>query len=157
MLQVFSSWCDKSRSGCCIHACYKRMFQCFRYFHTYVASISSRCCIAMLTSVLRVFQTYVASISAVFKYMLQVSHLGVAKVDLVLRMLQWDLLPQPPATATGWRLGGTGPLLGRYQAGANGHVKNRAQVWGPCVGARKKQMAQALLLRRNAVTTKSKR
>jgi hypothetical protein len=40
------------------------------------------------SSFLQVFQTYVASISAVFERMLQVFHLGVAKVDLVLRMLQ---------------------------------------------------------------------
>jgi hypothetical protein len=52
-------------------------------------------------SVLQVFRTYVASISAVFERMLQVFHLGVVKVDLVLRMLQWNPLSQPPAAATG--------------------------------------------------------
>jgi hypothetical protein len=33
--------------------------------------------------------------------MFQVFHLDVAKVDLVLHMLQWDHLPQPLAVAAG--------------------------------------------------------
>jgi hypothetical protein len=33
--------------------------------------------------------------------MLQVFHLDVAKVDLVLHMLQWNYLPQPPAAVAG--------------------------------------------------------
>jgi hypothetical protein len=41
-------------------------------------------------SALQVFQPYVASISVVFRRMLQVFHLDIAKVDLVLHMLQRD-------------------------------------------------------------------
>jgi hypothetical protein len=40
------------------------------------------------SGVLQVFHTYVASVLTIFGCMLQVFHLGVAKVDLVLHMLQ---------------------------------------------------------------------
>jgi hypothetical protein len=43
------------------------------------------------------FQTHVSSVSSVFRYMLQVLHLDVSKVDQVLHMLQRD----PTAAATG--------------------------------------------------------
>jgi hypothetical protein len=51
--------------------------------------------------VLQVFQMYVASVLAIFGRMLQVFHLGVPKVDMMLHMLQWIHLSQPPAAAAG--------------------------------------------------------
>jgi hypothetical protein len=50
MLQVFSSGCCKSRSGCCI-CCYlythvsRACLKCFIYFQTDVANVLSGCCI----------------------------------------------------------------------------------------------------------------
>jgi hypothetical protein len=46
--------------------------------------------------ILQVFQTYVAGVLAIFGRMLQLFHLGAAKVDLLMHMLQWD----PPFVAT---------------------------------------------------------
>jgi hypothetical protein len=90
-----------------VASAYSRCFICFHTyvasvlsgywicFHTYVARVSSGCCICLqwLSSVFRCF----ASVSDVcykcfscFGHMLQVFHLDVAKVDLVLHMLQWD-------------------------------------------------------------------
>ena len=116
MLQVFHVDVAKSRSGCCI-CCngYTRMLQAFvpnvlaisdgcctcficvlHMFHTYVASVSSECCIY--------FHTYVESVSSrccvcfamsthvfpsCFERMLQMFPLDIAKIDLVLHMLQW--------------------------------------------------------------------
>jgi hypothetical protein len=59
--------------------------------------------------------------------MLQVFHMDVAKVDLILHMLQWDHLPQSHAT-----------VLGRYQAGTEClHLHARGKRTGhersPCV------------------------
>jgi hypothetical protein len=99
------------------------------------------------SGVLQLFETYVASVSDVcckrfscFRRMLQVFHLSVAKVDLVLDMLQWD----PPTAATccsywvtsGWCEPTVGaPSSGRKQACEKpsagvrahtvGHAKNR--------------------------------
>jgi hypothetical protein len=124
-----------------IHACYKHMFQCFRYLHTSVASILSRCCIAMankcFSSVLQVFQTYVASISAVFERMLQVSS-GCCKSRSDVAHVAMGPIVAATCCSHWVTSGRYGPALGCYQAGANGRVRNQAQAWGPCVGARKK-------------------
>ena len=56
-------------------------------FHTYVASVLSRCCICfamafqVFSGVLQVFQTHVLSVLFVFRHMLQMFHLDVLKVD----------------------------------------------------------------------------
>jgi hypothetical protein len=46
--------------------------------------------------VLQLFQTYICKYFNYFGCMLQVFHLDIAKVDMVLHMLQWDHQPQPP-------------------------------------------------------------
>ena len=75
------------------------MFQVFHVFRTYVVSVLFGCYIrfVMATYVfpsifkcLQVFQTYVVSVLALFGHMLQVFYLDIAKVDMVLHMLQWD-------------------------------------------------------------------
>jgi hypothetical protein len=54
------------------------------------------CCMYLqrLSNIFRCFCKY-------FRYMLQVFHLDVEKVDLVLNILQWNHPPQPPIGATG--------------------------------------------------------
>jgi hypothetical protein len=77
-------------------------------FHTYVASVSSECCICF-THMLQVFHLYATYVLQwlhtcfprvlgiyfkcfnYFECMLQMFPLDVAKVDLALHMLQWDL------------------------------------------------------------------
>jgi hypothetical protein len=95
-----SSGCCKSRSGCCIYihvasACFKCFIRMLQVFHLDVVYVCNDFqvfyrCFASVSK--RMFQ----SVSVVFGRMLLVFHLGVAKIDLVLHMLQWD----PPATAT---------------------------------------------------------
>jgi hypothetical protein len=67
-------------------------FQVFQMFHTYVASVSSEYCIY-----LQWLFKYFASVSdayfrcfTCFGRMLQMFYQDVAKVDMVLHMLQWD-------------------------------------------------------------------
>jgi hypothetical protein len=61
-------------------------------FHTYVASVSSGCCmcLAMIFKCFqvftRVFQTLVSNVSSVFFCMLQLLHVNVSKVDRVLHI-----------------------------------------------------------------------
>jgi hypothetical protein len=64
--------------------------------------------VACICNEFQVFSCVFAGVSDVcckcfncFERMLQVFHLVVAKVDLVLHVLQWDHVPQPPATAAG--------------------------------------------------------
>jgi hypothetical protein len=78
-------------------------------FHLDVAYV-----LQWLSGVLQVFQTYVACVLAIFGRMLQVFHLNVAKVDLMLHMLQRN----PSAAATGvchacaWKVEGDGSEAG---------------------------------------------
>jgi hypothetical protein len=83
-VQVFSSGCCKSRSGCCI------------YVH--VVSVCFKCfsCFICLLQVFHLDVAYVCNDFKCFPCVLQVFHLGVVKVDLMLHMLQWD----PPIIAT---------------------------------------------------------
>jgi hypothetical protein len=77
------------------------MFQVFQMFHTYVASVLSGyyICFAMATNVFfLVLHMYVANVSTVSDVCYKVFHLDIAKLVLVLQMLQWDPLPQPPAS-----------------------------------------------------------
>jgi hypothetical protein len=66
-------------------------------FHAYVANILSGCCVRVaevfkcFMCFSQVFQTHVLNVSFVFRRMLQMFHLNVAKVDRVLHMLQWRL------------------------------------------------------------------
>ena len=69
----------------------------FKYFHTYVISVFI-CMFAMATHVVSSFLWCFASVSDVcckcfncFGRMLQMFSLDVAKVDMVLHMLWWDL------------------------------------------------------------------
>ena len=103
-----SSRCCKSRPGCCIYMHVARVcFTRFRCFHTYIASVSSGCCIcfAMATRVFSSVSDVRYKYFSCFGRMLQVFHLDVAKVDLMLLMLQCD----PPAVvhAHGKRRDGT--------------------------------------------------
>jgi hypothetical protein len=90
-----SSGCCKSISRCCIYMQVLKMFSYVycKCFHLDVCNGYTRCF---------KFFWYFASVSEVcckccncFRHMLQVFHLDVAKVDLVLHMLQWD----PPTAA----------------------------------------------------------
>ena len=91
MFQVFHTYvasvlsvCCKSRSGCCMHLQWlSTVFGCF-------AIVSDVCC---------KYFNY-------FGCMLQVFYLDVAKVDLVLHMLQWDHLLQSSAVVAGAPLSG---------------------------------------------------
>jgi hypothetical protein len=79
--------------------------KCFRGFHIYVASVSSKCLymFALATHMFSSFFDVFTSVSDVCykcfscfgRNILQVFHLNVAKVDLVLHMLQRE----PPAAA----------------------------------------------------------
>ena len=93
---------DVAHVAMTIHICFKCCIcfldvrcKCFIWmlhmFHTYVASVSSRCriCFAMATHVFLVFPTYVASVLTV-SYVCCKCFINVAKVDLMLHMLQWD-------------------------------------------------------------------
>jgi hypothetical protein len=76
MLQVFYIDVAKVDRGVAylaiaIHVCLKCMFQMFFLFHTYVASISSRCCkyrsgcCIMCNGYIRMLQVYVPNVSSV--------------------------------------------------------------------------------------------
>jgi hypothetical protein len=67
-----------------IHTCYKRMFQLFQMFHTYVASVLSGCCIcfAMAVNVFPGISDVCCKCFNCFGRMLQVFLLDVVKGDL---------------------------------------------------------------------------
>jgi hypothetical protein len=82
-----------------IHACYKHMFQ---VFHMYVASIF----IWDVAYVLQRLQICFPGVPDVYCKCVTVSdvcykvlHQDVAKLDLMVYILQWDPLRQPPAAA----------------------------------------------------------
>jgi hypothetical protein len=96
-----------------VHLCCKLLFPLFHLFfqtyvasvfiwklhmfHAYVANILSGCCVRVaevfkcFMCFSQVFQTHVSNVSCVFRRMLQMFHLNIAKVDRVLHMLQWHL------------------------------------------------------------------
>jgi hypothetical protein len=81
-----------------IHAYYKRMFQVFQVFRMYAVRISSKWYIFLQwlhTCFLGVLDVCCKCFNC-FGRMLQVFYWDVAKVDLVLYILQWD----PPTAAT---------------------------------------------------------
>jgi hypothetical protein len=120
-------------------------FKCFLGVLQMFSDVYCKCFIWMLhmfamafmcfLGVLQVFQTYAASVSAVFERMLQVFHLGVAKVD-------------PPIAATfcscGWRPRGASSLMGRHRAGAE---KPSVGVGCHVVGRAENRRRRLLLLR----------
>jgi hypothetical protein len=69
-----------------LYVCYK----CFTWM-LYIFCNGYKC-------VFLVLQMYVTNVSTVSDVCYKVFHLDVAKLVLVLQMLQWDLLPQPPAS-----------------------------------------------------------
>jgi hypothetical protein len=73
-------------------------FKCFQLLQMYVLNVSSRCCIyfAMATHVFSGALDVCCKCFSCFGCMLQVFRLSVAKIDLVLHMLQWN----PLAAAT---------------------------------------------------------
>jgi hypothetical protein len=157
MFQMLQTYDARVLSGCCI--CFTHMVgsvssRCCIYFthmfHTYVASVSFECCIcsAMATHVfpwcfihmLQVFQwiqTYNAS----------VLYLDIAKVDLMLHILQWD--PSVAATyCSCWarlhaRTSGRGATVRAWDTKQCGTRSARGPRWaqdtkwrGPRCGAR---------------------
>ena len=86
------------------------MFQVFHVFQTYVAIVylyvaKVNLDVACVCNGFQVFSGVFTTVSDVcckcfncFERMLQVFHVDIAKVDLVLHMLQWDHLSQPPTT-----------------------------------------------------------
>ena len=69
----------------------------FQVFHMYVASVLFGCgmCLQWLSSIFASVSVICCKGFSYFEYMLQVFYLNIAKVDVVLHMLQCD----PPATA----------------------------------------------------------
>jgi hypothetical protein len=123
-------WILQSRSGCCIYIHVASV--CFKCFLCFIRMLHMFC--NDYTRVFLVFQMYVASVSTISDVCYRVFHLCVAKVNLMLHMLHWDLAT---ATTCGNRGGASGrrkqrsgrrsrygPHMGRASAG------NKA-AWAP--------------------------
>jgi hypothetical protein len=108
------------------HLFFRRMLQacffgCYICFHTYVASVLSRCCVC-----LQLVSSVFVSVSSVFFYMLQVLHLNVSKLDHVLHMeYAWEARGAravPRARGAGPRVA-TRRRCGRAKAGQCGPMR----------------------------------
>jgi hypothetical protein len=113
-------------SGCYIYMHVARIrLQVFQVFNTYVASVLSGCCIyfAMTTHVFfKCFRRTYKCFSC-FGRMLQVFHLGVAKVDLGLHTLQQN----PPIVAAYCSCWGTVHVRGKRRGMEAGARHGRSQ------------------------------
>jgi hypothetical protein len=98
MLQVFLLYVAKVDLKVTYTCMLQVYVQVFRVFHTYVISVLSRCyiCLQWLHTCFQVFSSVckyskcMLQMFHLFRRMLQVFHLDIAKVDLVLQILQWD-------------------------------------------------------------------
>jgi hypothetical protein len=105
-------------------------YVCCKCFYLHVAKVDLD--VACACNGFQVFFGIFASASDVcckcfnsFRCMLQVFHLDVAKVDLMLNMLQWDHLSQPPVATTG------APQSGRIRSHLHARGKRRRREGSP--------------------------